>query len=234
MAVAVIIDRIVEIMRRQKLRLAELAGPRSDHLAGREIAAVDDLQRGDRLLLEHLRAAAIIRQRHQRRQRMQLAEFGAKTALQPPERGDHGRRHAIFLLGAVERRRVHLDARLRIPGSALGRPVAREFVEHRAEHALAAVAVDDALVVDEVGCGFGKRPLRDAFGHGLLLQLSEEAIKTHAIVARRAAARGRRDRFCGRLPNRCLAGDCNGSGHGRFGRGRSCGRRPDRGRRRLG
>ena len=194
MAVAVVIDRIVEIMRRQKLRLAEFAGPRSDHLACREIAAIDDLQRGDGLLLEHLRAAAVIRQRHQRRQRMQLAEFGAKTALQPPERGDHRRRHAIFLLGAGERRRVHPDSRLRISCRAIGRPVACEFGEHLAEHALAAVAVDDALVVDEVGGGFRHRALRDAFRHRLLLEVGEEAIETHAVVARRTAARGRGDR----------------------------------------
>jgi len=33
-------------------------------------------------------------------------------------------------------------------------------------------------------------------------------------VARRTAARGGCDRFCGRLPGGCLAGDCNGPGHG--------------------
>ena len=65
-----------------------------------------------------------------------------------------------------------------------------EFGEHLAEHALAAVAVDDALVVDEVGRGFGQRALRDAGRHGLLLQVGEKAIEAHAIVARRAAARG--------------------------------------------
>ena len=58
MAVAVIVHRIVEIMRRQKLRLPEFARPCADHLSGREIAAIDDLQRGDGLLLEHLGAAA--------------------------------------------------------------------------------------------------------------------------------------------------------------------------------
>ena len=124
MAVAVVVDRIVEIMRRQELRLAEFAGPGADHLGRREIAAVDDLQRGDGLVLEHLRAAAVIGQRHQRRQRMQIAQLGAEIALQPPERGDHGRRHAIFLLGAVERRRMRPDSRLRIFCSAIGRPVA--------------------------------------------------------------------------------------------------------------
>ena len=198
MAVAVVIDGVVEVMRRQELRLAEFAGPRTDHLACCEIAAIDDLQRGDGLLLEHLGAAAVVCQRHQRRQRMQLAQFGAKTALQPPERGDHGRRHPIFLLGAVECCRMHPDSRLRIFCRAIGGPVPGEFGEHLAEHALAAVAVDDALVVDEVGCGFGERALRHAGGDRLLPEVGEEAIETHAVVAGRAAARGG-----GGRPRRC-------------------------------
>ncbi len=138
-------------MRRQELRLAEFAGPGADHLVRREVAAVDDLQRGDGLADKSLGAAAIIGQRHQRAQRRQVAHVGAEIALQPPERGDHGRRHAIFLLGARECRGIGLDV-----GLALLHPVGRghaagEFGEHLPEHALAAVAVDDALVVDEVG-----------------------------------------------------------------------------------
>ena len=34
-AVAVVVDGVVEIARRQELRLPELAGPRADHLGGR-------------------------------------------------------------------------------------------------------------------------------------------------------------------------------------------------------
>jgi len=68
---------------------------------------------------------------------------------------------------------VHLDSRLRIFCRAIGRPVASEFGEHLAEYTLAAVAVDDALVVDEVGCGFGQRALRNAFRHGLLLKVGD-------------------------------------------------------------
>ena len=187
-AVAVVIDRIVEIMRRQKLRLAEFAGPGADHFVGRQIAAVDDLQRGDGLVREHLRAAAIIGQRHQRAQRRQIAHVGAEIAFQSPERGDHRRRHAIFLFGARERRRIGLDR-----GLALLHPVGRghaagEFGEHLPEHALAAVAVDDALVVDEIRRGFRDRALRHAGGDGLLLQVGEEAVERHAVVA--GGARG--------------------------------------------
>ena len=150
MAVAVIVDRVVEIMRRQELRLPEFAGPRSDHLGRRKVAAVDDLQGGDGFLLEHLGAAAVIGQRHQRGQRRQFAHVGAEIAFQSPERGDDRRRHAIFLLGARERRGMGFDF-----GLALLHPVHRrhprgELGKHLPEHALAAIAVDDALVVDEV------------------------------------------------------------------------------------
>ena len=121
---------------------------------------------------------------------MQFAQFGAKTALQPPERGDHGRRHAIFLFGAVERSRMHPDSRLRILCRAVGGAVSRKFGEYLAEHALAAVAVDDALVVGEVRGGRSERALRHAFGDGPLLQVGQETVERLAIMAGGGAGRG--------------------------------------------
>ena len=170
-------------MRRQKLRLPQFAGPGADHFVRREIAAIDDLQGGDGFADEPLGAAAVIGQRHQRAQRRQVAHVGAEIAFQSPERRDHSRRHAIFLLGAREGGRVSLD-----PGLALLHPVRRghaagELGEHLPEHALAAVAVDDALVVDEVRRGLAERALRDARGDRLLLQFSEEAVERQAVVA---------------------------------------------------
>jgi hypothetical protein len=38
-----------------------------------------------------------------------LAHVGAEIAFEPPERGDHRRRHAVLLLGAIEDRGVFLD-----------------------------------------------------------------------------------------------------------------------------
>src|SRR6185369_8205047 len=99
-----------------------------------------------------------------------------------PERGDHRRRHTIFLFFAVERRLMHPDPRLCILGGAVVRPVSGELGEHLAEHALAAVAVDDALVVGEVGRGLGERTLRHALRHGLLLEVGKEAVERHAVV----------------------------------------------------
>src|SRR5437763_12501241 len=117
---------------------------------------------------------------------------------------------------------MHPDPRLRVFCRAIGRPVAGEFGEHLAEHALAAVAVDDALVVDEIGCGFGQSALRDALRHCLLLEVGQETIEAQAIVARRAAARGGCNWFCGGLTKWLLARDCGWPRRGRFGRGRAC------------
>ena len=181
-------------MRRQKLRLAEFAGPGADHFLRREIAAVDDLQRRDGFVLEHLGAAAIIGQRHQRAQRRQIAHVGAEIAFESPERGDHRRRHAIFLFGARERRLVGPDTCLALLHAIVCRHAAGEFGEHLAEHALAAVAVDDALVVDHAGRRLRDRALRHATRDRLLLQFSEEAVERQAVVTRGAAAQYRRCR----------------------------------------
>ncbi len=150
-AVAVVIDGIGEIMRRQELRLSQFAGPGADHFVRRQVATVDDLQRGDGFARETFGAAAVIGQRNQRTQRRQVAHVGAEIAFQSPERGDDGRRHAVLLLGAGKGSRMRLDR-----GLALLHPIdcghaPGELGEHLPEYALAAVAVDDSLVVNEVG-----------------------------------------------------------------------------------
>ena len=132
---------------------------------------------------KRLRAPAIIGQRHQRAQRRQVAHVGAEIAFKSPERGDHRRRHAIFLFGARKRRRISLDMRL-----ALLHPVGRghaagKLGEHLAEYALAAIAIDDALVVDEIGRGLADRALRNAGRNRLLFQFGQKAIETRAVMA---------------------------------------------------
>jgi hypothetical protein len=204
-------------VRRQELRLAEFARPGADHLGRREIAALDDLQRRDGLVLEHLGAAAVIGQRHQRGQRRQIAHVGAEVALQSPERGDHRRRHAVFLLGARKRGGVGLDALLALLHAVGRRHAARELGEDLAEHALAAVAVDDALVVDEVGRRRRQGPLRHAFVHRALLEVGEEFVKGRAAMARRRARR------CGGCPR--WRGCAGRRGRGHSGGGRPCRRR---------
>ena len=65
---------------------------------------------------------------------------------------------------------------------AIGRGhAAGEFGEELAEHALAAVAVDDALVVDEVRRSLRYRPLRHAGRNRLLFHVSQEAIEVRPL-----------------------------------------------------
>jgi hypothetical protein len=87
MAVAVIVDAVVDVGRRQELGLAELTGIDTDQLRQGEIAALHDLQRGDELALEQLGAAAVVRQRRNGAHHRQLAHVArAKIALQAPDR----------------------------------------------------------------------------------------------------------------------------------------------------
>ena len=146
---------------------------------------------------KHLRAAAIVGQRHQRAQRRQVAHVGAEIAFQSPERRDHFRRHAVLLFRARKRCRVGLDAGLALLHAGDRRHPPREHREHLAEHALAAVAVDDALVVDEIRRGFRQRGLRDAGGDGLLFQAGQKLIKTLAAMTGRAARAWRRNALLG-------------------------------------
>src|SRR5262245_20098816 len=65
-SVAVKIDRELDIVARQELGLPELARPGATHLGDAEIAALHDGQRRHQLALEHLGAAAVVRQRGDR------------------------------------------------------------------------------------------------------------------------------------------------------------------------
>src|SRR5436190_9103702 len=74
---------------------------------------------------------------------------------------------------------------------AIGRGhAAGELGEDLSEHALAAVAVDDALVVDEVGRSRRQRPLRYAFAHRALLEIGQKPVERGAAMTGRSARRG--------------------------------------------
>ncbi len=132
---------------------------------------------------EHLGAPAIIGERHQRTDRVILAHVGAEIAFEPPEGGGHRGRNAVLLLGTIEDRLVFMDF-----GCALLQPVgrqhlAREFEEALGEDALAAVDVDDALVVDEVGRRSVDSAPRNALGCGLGLEAAEPAVEAAGSAA---------------------------------------------------
>src|SRR5258707_9443613 len=97
-SVAVEVDGVVEIMCGEKLELPKLAGERADHLLRRQVAALDDLERGKELLAEQVGPAAIVSQRGDRFDGWQIAHEAAEVGLQRPERRDHRPGHAELLL----------------------------------------------------------------------------------------------------------------------------------------
>src|SRR3954463_3887534 len=85
MAVAVEIDAVLDVGRRQKLRLADFAGEGADQVAQGKIAALHDLQRGQQFALEQFGAAAIMRHGDERADDRHLADVAlAEIRLQPP------------------------------------------------------------------------------------------------------------------------------------------------------
>ena len=99
-AVAVEVDRVLEIVGGGELHAAEFAGPVADHVVDGLVAALDDAQRIEQLRAEEVGAAAVIGERGDRAQDFVVAEIGAEVALQAPEGGEHRRRHAVLLFDA--------------------------------------------------------------------------------------------------------------------------------------
>ena len=126
-AVAVEIDRKRDEVRRHELRLAHRAGPRADHLVARDVALLQNLQRGDQLVAEVIGAIADRDQRGERADHVEAAVVGAERGLDAPQRQDDPAVDAILLLDRIERRlplarlaRCALDARRRRDAREIG------------------------------------------------------------------------------------------------------------------
>ena len=106
MAIAVVVDAILDVGRRQELRLADLARISADQVAQRKIAAIEDLQRGD-----HSRwKRSVRRQSCASVATTRMTGAGpcrpSRNRLEAPDRHDHARRHAELPLDAPEQRRM--------------------------------------------------------------------------------------------------------------------------------
>src|SRR3569623_1028614 len=130
MAVAVEIDAVLDVARRQKLRLTDLTREGADQIVEPQIAALHDLQRREQLTLKKLGAAAIMRQRRERAEHRPLAHVAlAEIRLQPPDRDDDLRRHAETLFDPRQQRSVllhHEAAALDALGTDAGRDILLE------------------------------------------------------------------------------------------------------------
>ena len=196
MAVAVKIDAILDVGRRQELRLPDLAGVGADQVAQRQVAALEDFQRRDEFGLEQLRAAAIMRQRRERAHHRQFTHVaGAIVAFERPDRHDQFFWHAELLLDAREQLRVFLhqpfgalDARRDDAGGGV-------FLEALGmEHAaLTPVEGQHGLILRHAGKGLGDDIARNAGGGRVARHGGHEAVEI-APALRRAGGRGEQER----------------------------------------
>ncbi len=197
-AVAVVVDRVRHVFRRHHLGLPELARPGADHLVGAQVAALDQPQRTEQMLAEHVGAPAIEGERGQRFDRLVLPLARPEVALERPERGDNRGRYAEIFVFARKQRGVLLHLCL----AALDPPaqhLVRHLEEVLREEALAAIDVDDALIVDHVGRGRGQRGLRDALRQGFFLEGREPGVEIPGVAA---IGLGERRRHCPRQHRR--------------------------------
>jgi hypothetical protein len=100
--VAVVVDTVVHVVRRQELHLPQLAGPRADHLGGFQVSAVDDAERVEELGAEQGTPSAVPGQRGQRTEDRHLPLRQAEVALERPEGGDDGAGHAVVGIDPLE------------------------------------------------------------------------------------------------------------------------------------
>src|SRR6266567_1829828 len=190
-AVSVIIDAVFDIGGRQKLRLADLPRIGADHVAQRKIAALDDLQRGEKLALKQFGAATIMRHRGERADHRQVAHVaGAVIGFEAPDRNDQWTRHAELPLNAREQRRMalqHLLAALDADGGNAGRGVILEAFAKSA--ALAAVEGEHRRIESDAGERVVDDGTRDAGGGGLARNLSDEGAEVPAALRRESGPR---------------------------------------------
>ena len=133
------------------MRRAEGAGPGADQAVGRDIAALQDLQRRQELLAEIVAAAADAGERRRRAEHGALAAHGAVVQFDAPDRRDDVAVDAIGALGGGEYRRV-LRQELAAAGDALVADQRVEIVPGRfVEFRLRIEQVHDAQIRRQPG-----------------------------------------------------------------------------------
>ena len=120
LAVAVIIDGISLIGRGDELRVAHGAGPRAVHRLDTDVAALENLERGDELLPGEARLGVVIGERGERADHVHVAGLGAVIQLHPPDGDDDGAIDAVALLQNIEQRLVLLELLLAAGDALIG------------------------------------------------------------------------------------------------------------------
>src|SRR5581483_5419978 len=136
-SVAVEIDSILVVARRQELGVADLTGPTAAQLRERQVTALDDAQRVEQVAGEELRAAAVVGQRGQRAHDRELAAaVAAVVGLEAPDCDQDRTRHAELLLDAGERGLVRAHEALPAADQRRADAAGVELLEAQLERAL--------------------------------------------------------------------------------------------------
>jgi hypothetical protein len=182
-AVAVEINAVLDVGRRQELGLADLARIGAEHIAQRQVAALRDLQRRNELALEQLAAPAIVRERRQRAHHRQLAHVAAVVGLHGPDRHDDGARHAELSLDPLEQSGMARHQRPGALDARLGDARACVFLEALAKGvALAPIEGHHRRIVRDAGERACDDLLRDAGGRRLARHRGDEGIEIPAAL----------------------------------------------------
>src|SRR5262249_2083949 len=161
-----------------------------------------------------------------------FAHIGAEVAFQTPERDDHRRGHAEVLFDAREGRGIGLDQLLATLNAVGGGHTAGKFDEGLGEDALAAIDVDEFLIVDQMRSGGRYGALGNLLRQRLTLEGREPGVVSAARVTRGGGGRSGWRRWrcgCGLVGGRSLW--LGGGLRGRIGRRRG---RVRQGRRKTG
>ena len=129
-------------------------------------AAIDQLQRGVKLVGEIFRPTAIVSQRCDRGEHVLVAALAAEGALHAPDRNQRPGRHAVALLDRSEQRRVPLLHAAAARHDRRRAALDHELIERELETVQAAIGIDGGLRIvrrhqrrdpvraDALGAGF--------------------------------------------------------------------------------
>ena len=164
MAVAIAVDAEGDDVLGQHLHLTDFTGPCAGIGGGIEIAVLDHFDQRQQLRAEEFRAAAIMREGHQRVAGVEIALNGAEIRLHGPEGGNDAGWNTEFVFGAGEGGGEFLkflaaDIQTGLADGALG-----EFQEGLAEDALCTVTREHLRVDLRAGKRLLDRIGRNALG----------------------------------------------------------------------
>ena len=177
--VAVVVDPVLDVGRRQELGLPDLARIGADHVVQPQVAPLQDLERSQQLTLKQIAAPAVMRHGRKHPEHRQLAHVAtAEVGFQSPDRDEDLRRHAELLFDPRQQRGMthqHRLAALDAAGGDAGRGILLETLAEGA--ALAAVEVQHRLVKLHAAERLRNHALRDAVGRRLPRHRGHEGVE---------------------------------------------------------